>query len=285
MKSLQLVGWQFSVNDTVAHLKIYDKEHSVPKYEICVDEQLVYTLRVLLWNINSHREIYSLYHRSLINITISNSIKSFMEYHIFAGLPNTLSGTCLEHNVPKIFLLSDKQHVCQNKWYRSPSCQLLVPSLRKCKDCSKAESKESLSLKRKRKVMLLPAKAKAPVSLTSPERLKFTLQSYRLENKQLKEEIVKLQEEIACKSLPLYDDLGNDLKNIMSNSNSGSVPPFMKLFWEEQQKYLSSCKKGVRYHPMIIRYCLGLAAKSPAVYDEIRFDEKSQSGFVILPSR
>ena len=90
--------------------------------------------------------------------------------------------------------------------------------------------------------------------------------------------MVKLQEEIACKSLPLDDNLGNDFINIMSNSNSGSVPPFMKLFWEEQQKYLSSCKEGVRYHPMIIRYCLGLAAKSPAVYDEIRFDEKSQSG-------
>ena len=41
----------------------------------------------------------------------------------------------------------------------------------------------------------------------------------------------------------------------------------------------------MRYHPKIIRYCLGLAAKSPAVYAEIRFDEKSQSGFVILPSR
>ena len=59
----------------------------------------------------------------------------------------------------------------------------------------------------------------------------------------------------------------------------------MKLFWEEQQKCLSSCKKGVRYRPIIIRYCLGLAVKSPAVYDEIRFDEKSESGFVILPSR
>ena len=36
---------------------------------------------------------------------------------------------------------------------------------------------------------------------------------------------------------------------------------------------------------MIIRYCLGLAAKSPAVYDEIRYDEKTNSGFVIWPSR
>ena len=51
-----------------------------------------------------------------------------------------------------------------------------------------------------------------------------------------------------------------------------------------KQKYLFSSKTGVRYHPMIIRYCLGLAAKSPAVYDEIRYDEKTNSGFVILPS-
>ena len=93
-----------------------------------------------------------------------------MEYHICAGLPDILSGNCLEHNVPKIFLLSDKQLMCQNKWYRSPLCQLLVPSLLKCIDCSKAESKESLSHKRKRNVLLLPAKAKAPASLTSPEK-------------------------------------------------------------------------------------------------------------------
>ena len=36
---------------------------------------------------------------------------------------------------------------------------------------------------------------------------------------------------------------------------------------------------------MIIRYCLDLAARSPAVYDEISYDEKTTSGFVILPSR
>ena len=36
---------------------------------------------------------------------------------------------------------------------------------------------------------------------------------------------------------------------------------------------------------MIIRFCLGLAAKSPAAYDEIRFDDKNNSGFVMLPSR
>ena len=36
---------------------------------------------------------------------------------------------------------------------------------------------------------------------------------------------------------------------------------------------------------MIIRYCLALASKSSAAYDEIRYDENTGTGFVILPSR
>ena len=129
-----------------------------------------------------------------------------------------------------------------------------------------------------------PAKPNAPVSLISPGRLKLALQSYRLENKTLIEEISKMKEEISNNSMPVDVDLGSDLVTIMTENNK-DVQPFMKLFWEEQQKYLSSSKNGVRYHPMIIIYCLGLAAKSPAAYDEIRFDDQNHSGFVILPSR
>ena len=59
----------------------------------------------------------------------------------------------------------------------------------------------------------------------------------------------------------------------------------MKLFWEEQQKYVGKSRKGIRYHPMIIRYCLNLAAKSSAAYEEIRYDEKQGTGFLVLPSQ
>ena len=63
------------------------------------------------------------------------------------------------------------------------------------------------------------------------------------------------------------------------------VFPFMKFIWEEQQKYLNvSCKTSVRYHPMITWYCLALQAKSAAANNEIRYDEKTGTGFVILPS-
>ena len=119
-----------------------------------------------------------------------------------------------------------------------------------------------MSLKRKRNNLISPAKLKAPVTLTSPERIKLTLQGLHVENKQLQEELVK----------------------IMCAADKSNITPFMKMFWEEQQKYMSSSKKGVRYHPVIIRYCLGLAAKSPTVCDDIRYDKKNKSGFLVLPS-
>ena len=133
---------------------------------------------------------------------------------------------------------------------------------------------------------MIPAKLHAPIKHTAPERIKLTLQNIRLENKSLKSEVEQMKLEIEEKSLDIKDNsLHNDFVSIMSNADDSKIPPFMNFFWEEQQKYLSSSKTGVRYHPMIIRYCLGLAAKYPSFYDDIRCNENNNTGFLILPSR
>ena len=44
-------------------------------------------------------------------------------------------------------------------------------------------------------------------------------------------------------------------------------------------------QKVIIYHPAIIRKSLSLLAKSPAAYDELRYDEKKGNGFLILPSK
>ena len=67
---------------------------------------------------------------------------------------------------------------------------------------------------------------------------------------------------------------------IMSSAGQSNISPF----WEEQQKYLKSSSTGIRYHPIIIRYCLSFPAKTSAIYDEIRYDETNGTGFLILPS-
>ena len=53
----------------------------------------------------------------------------------------------------------------------------------------------------------------------------------------------------------------------------------MKLFWEQQREVIGK-GTGVRYHPMIIRSCLLLAAKSASAYDELR-----SSKVLTLPTR
>ena len=86
--------------------------------------------------------------------------------------------------------------------------------------------------------------------------------------------------------MKIDDGLSADLIKIMSNADKSEVSSFMKFFWEEQQKYINvSSKTSIRYHPMIIWHCLTLQAKSAAAYNEIRFDEKIGTGFVVLPSQ
>ncbi|CAC5374861.1 THAP9 [Mytilus coruscus] len=55
---------------------------------------------------------------------------------------------------------------------------------------------------------------------------------------------------------------------------------FQRLFWSEQFKSVNvKSAKGMRWHPMIIRWCLYLRQKSSAAYDALR-----DSGFITLPS-
>ena len=80
-------------------------------------------------------------------------------------------------------------------------------------------------------------------------------------------------------------ELCADFVSLFSGCDQKDVPPFMKLFWEEQQKYVqSSSKSSIRYHPMIIKYCLNLAAKSSSTYSDLRYDSKTGSAILVLPS-
>ena len=95
-----------------------------------------------------------------------------------------------------------------------------------------------------------------------------------------------MQTELQKSSVEISRDIHTDFIKIFSdNLDKQNIHPFMKRFWQEQQKYLSSSKTGIRYHPMIIRYALNLAAKSPSAYEEIRYDENQGTGILILPSQ
>ena len=97
---------------------------------------------------------------------------------------------------------------------------------------------------------ITPAKTNAPISETFLERLKLTIQTYRMRNKELKMKLGQLQEEISKASLPVSADLSNDFKSIIFETDQRKISPFMRLFWEEQQKYLQSSQNNATYLPM-----------------------------------
>ena len=111
-----------------------------------------------------------------------------------------------------------------------------------------------------------------------PAKVLLTLQQTRKANKELKSHIEKIEKKFNATSIAVENDLHEDRQKMFEFLDNRKVPPFMKLLWEEQMKYILQGPKQIRYHPAIIRFCLGLYAKSPAAYEHLRLSEKDGTG-------
>ena len=87
----------------------------------------------------------------------------------------------------------------------------------------------------------------------------------------------KARTEIEKGSIKIVQELADDFTSIFSNAKE--VTPFMSLFWQQQKELMKTGGKNVRYHPMLIPYCLSLESKSKTTYEELR-----NSGILVLPS-
>ena len=50
--------------------------------------------------------------------------------------------------------------------------------------------------------------------------------------------------------MPVSADLSNDFQSIILETDQRKISLFMRLFWEEQQKYLQFSQNNATYHPM-----------------------------------
>ena len=131
----------------------------------------------------------------------------------------------------------------------------------------------------KEKIANTPAKLNAPLSETNRSRVNLAMKEQRRKCTEIEEKVSKMQEQINVIGMEVTPVLKNDIHDLMEN-NLKVASPFMKLFWKEQKKYLSINPKARKYHPIIIRFCLSLAAKSPSAYGEPR-----NLNILMLPSR
>ena len=72
---------------------------------------------------------------------------------------------------------------------------------------------------------ITPVKTNAPISQTSSEGLKLTIQTYQMRNKELKMKLGQLQEEISKASLPVSADLCNNYKSIILETDERKIYP------------------------------------------------------------
>ena len=81
-------------------------------------------------------------------------------------------------------------------------------------------------------------------------------------------------------SFSVDHELSGDLIQTFSKADRSNVTDFIKFFWQQQQKLFSCSVKCVRFHPLIIRFCLSLAVKSASCYEELR-----NRGILRLPNQ
>ena len=291
--------------DKEIKLELKDDIHCIPKYTVIVNESMEFTVYVYHWPIPEDHSVYCERKRRVSGMEDCKALLQVIESsNLCNGLPQDQRTadvtvdptsdidwsdfpkcTVIRHSVPKVMSAS---HFLSTVAFRAPDCEVIWDILVDdgdestdetcCHPCAKALSTLEKYARRKQKTTGAPAKAKAPLTACSSEKLVATVKSTRLECKQLEGRVRELEERIRNDGVHVSSGLENDLLKIMGGQNLEATP-HMKFFWEQQMKLLKSKKMGRRYHPQIIRFALSLHGKSPAAYRELR-----DSGALVLPS-
>ena len=130
-----------------------------------------------------------------------------------------------------------------------------------CSKYSNFEKKFYKHLAQKNKTAVVPAKNNAPLKNTHPNKVNLALKEKRLQFKELTETKEKMKNEIASKSIAVPSTISDEVLDFM-RLDDNEVSPLVKMLWEQQQFFFSNPTSKMRYHPMVIRFCLSLAMKS-----------------------
>ena len=208
-------GWSVHENSDYIEVRLVQNDFIVPKFQLFTDVSLNFSIRVFGWMLPKGHSIYTKYQQSNFNVSVSNLIAEIETYVICDGIDASAVSNSLNivrHTVPQLFNFKNYQEmnlprVHQKEYLRAEYCDLLLPSEKVCQSCNKLRIRTSVELKRKSSALLVPAKTKAPVSLTSPERLKLTLGMNRLRCKELEKRIETMRQELEKSSVEIHKPL------------------------------------------------------------------------------
>lgn len=280
LKSLQ--NWNIGTFSDRAVLKQVEIPYVLPKFEIVVDDSLAFTVRVYGCYFPEDHPVYLDYRRTVRNISIHSLAELLGEnYSLCCGVDTLeMTSTLFHHVVPMSEGLEEDEQFPHKGYWRVKDCLIICGKLEKvCSACVEYQKCSEKAKKAKDKHQLTPAHVNAPISKTDPERIKLTLRQQRLRCYELERELNEMRNELQKSSIEVDHELSNDFVKLFDSADN-EITPFMNLFWQQQKKLFSSSCTGVRYHPMVIRFCLSLAVKSPSCYEELR-----KSKVLVLPSQ
>ena len=138
--------WTFEIKNDTVHAIYLSTEHVLPKYEIFVNKDFKYTVRVYGWIIPDDHELYSNHQSSFQNITFSTFVANLEQFNLCKGVetPDTRKEiSFVKHVVPKKFdyqvfqSMSKKTQLHQDEYYRSGKCRILIKNNLEipCRDC------------------------------------------------------------------------------------------------------------------------------------------------------
>ena len=125
--------------------------------------------------------------------------------------------------------------------------------------------------------------------LNSPEKVRKINEiqaKLRAKRNQLNEIQQSLTTKVEKKGIQLHNDIHNDLLSIMQENsqeieNNFPNDSFRQLFWKQQfEAALKSNPKQMKWHPLMIKWCLSIKLKSSTTYETL-----CKSGLLRLPSQ
>lgn len=192
----------------------------------------------------------------------------------------------------------EEQNMLPYSTIRHAGCEMLLPadtSVSRCKSCTKYRNSLRSQLSRHESYAQSSDSRSDPSNhintryLRTPEK---DLRMKKLHNttRTLSKKVSRLESKIQAATnktgITVNDTLHEDLKEMMSATSAmvqSRYPPgsFQRQFWEQQLK-AASCKdtRGMRWHPLMVRWCLYLRHQSSSAYELLR-----DSGVLRLPSQ
>lgn len=227
--------WEISTSEDEVILSKKSKNYNLalPYITIIIDNGLGFTIQIFNWSIPEDHIIYKCYKRSMRNITISNLINVCMEKAMCSGIKSDIrSNSVISQAIPKsretldigeeesLKALSPYESVT---FFRVNSCEILIEGhYQQEVQCPSCIDHDIITNSQKRvnvKKLNQPAKLKAPVSVTNPQRIKLTLQQHRLKCSQLENELRKMKEMLKSSNVHVNKSLNIDFINIFNNNN------------------------------------------------------------------